>query len=221
VARTVTSDADGGYVITNLATGPYHVEASKEGFSRAVQAGIVLQVNSDPLVEIALKIGAVTEQVNVEANVTQVETRSSTVGTVMENQRIVELPLNGRDVTSLITLSGGAVAMGTARVGMGGSGINIPPLLQVAGGLGYATSYTLDGANHMNMNSGSAIVMPFPDALQEFKVDTSGAASTGSRSSGVAAVTSRAPTVFTATCSSSCERRSECPHQYFLPSRAR
>jgi len=189
VARSINSGADGGYIFTNLATGTYQVEVSKEGFSTAVQGGIVLQVNSDPLVDIALKIGAVTEQVNVEANAAQVETRNSTVGTVIENQRILELPLNGRDVTSLITLAGGAVSMGTARVGMGGSGINIPPLLQIAGGLGYATSYTLDGANHMNMNSGSAVVMPFPDALQEFKVDTSGASIDQGRSSGVAAVT--------------------------------
>ena len=96
VSRTVASGADGSYVFASLPTGPYQIEASKEGFSKAIETGIVLQVNSDPLVEIALKVGAVTEQVNVEANATQVETRSSTVGQVVGTKQVAELPLLGR-----------------------------------------------------------------------------------------------------------------------------
>jgi len=188
VSRTVNSGADGGYVFTNMPTGPYQIEVTKQGFSKAVQTGIALQVNTDPLVEIALKVGAVTEQVNVEANASQVETRNSTVGQVIENQRIIDLPLNGRNVTDLITLSGAAVQVGTTRQSMGG-GVNPTPLLQVAGGLAYATAYSLDGANHLNPNSGGAMPMPFPDALLEFKVDTSGASVDIGRSASVSAVT--------------------------------
>ena len=66
--RSVTSEADGSYVLTNLPLGRYRLDVSKAGFSTAVEGGIVLQVNSDPAVAISLKIGAVTEQVNVEAN---------------------------------------------------------------------------------------------------------------------------------------------------------
>lgn len=108
-ARTVVTGADGGYVIPALVTGPYRIEVTKEGFSKAIQSGIVLQVNADPLVDISLKLGQVSEQINVEANAGLVETRSSGVGTVVETQRIVELPLNGRQVTDLVTLNGGAV----------------------------------------------------------------------------------------------------------------
>jgi Carboxypeptidase regulatory-like domain len=186
--RTINSEADGSYVLSNLPIGPYHLEVSKEGFNKFVQDGIVLQVNSDPLISASLKVGAVSEQVVVEANATQVETRNSTVGQVIENQRIVDLPLNGRNVTDLIALSGAAVQVGTTRQSMGG-GVNPTPLLQVAGGLAYATAYNLDGANHINPNSGGALPLPFPDALQEFKVDTSGASIDQGKSASVSAVT--------------------------------
>src|SRR5713226_7172665 len=62
VTRTVTSEADGGYTLTNLPIGPYNIEVTKDGFATAVQSGIVLQVNSDPAVPVALKIGAVAER---------------------------------------------------------------------------------------------------------------------------------------------------------------
>lgn len=186
--RVITSEADGSYVLSNLPIGPYRLEVSKEGFNKFVQEGIVLQVNSDPLINPSLKVGAVSEQVVVEANVTQVETRNSTVGAVIDNKRILELPLDGRNVTDLISLSGAAVVVATTRDSMGG-GTNPTPLLQVAGGMVYATSYTLDGANHLNTNSGGALNMPFPDALQEFKVDTSGATVDQGKASAVSAVT--------------------------------
>ena len=82
VIRTATSVSDGTYVLTNLPLGPYQLEVTKEGFSKAVQSGIVLQVNSDPAVTIALKVGAITEQISVEANAALVETRNSGVGAV-------------------------------------------------------------------------------------------------------------------------------------------
>jgi hypothetical protein len=100
--------ADGGYLLTNLPLGPYRLEVAKEGFTKAVESGIELQVNADPAVDVALKVGAVTEQVNVEANAALVETRSSGVGAVIENQRILELPLNGRNTADLILLAGAA-----------------------------------------------------------------------------------------------------------------
>jgi Carboxypeptidase regulatory-like domain len=193
--RTANSSADGGYVLSNLPIGPYRLEVTKEGFNKFLQEGIVLQVNSDPLIDPALKVGAVSQQVVVEANVSQVETRSSTVGQVIENQRILELPLNGRNVTDLISLAGAAVQVGTTRASMGG-GVNPTPLLQVGGGLAYAVAYNLDGTDHMNPNSGGAMPLPFPDALQEFKVDTSGASIDQGKSAGVSAVTKSGTNAF-------------------------
>jgi len=108
IARSAVTNETGSYVLPNLAIGPYRLEAALPGFRTFVQTGIVLQVNSNPVINPALEVGQVSEQVEVQANAALVETRSQGVGSVMENQRILELPLNGRQVTDLIELSGAA-----------------------------------------------------------------------------------------------------------------
>lgn len=85
--RTVVSAADGGYVLANLAIGPYTLEVTKEGFNTFVQSGIVLQVDSNPTLDVSLKVGSVNEQVQVQAEAGQVETHSTGVGNVVDNQR--------------------------------------------------------------------------------------------------------------------------------------
>src|SRR5262249_32137569 len=87
VSRTSVTNETGSYVLPNLATGPYRLEISLPGFRSFVQTGIVLQVNSNPTINVALQVGQVSEQIEVQANVAQVETRSTTVGQVMENER--------------------------------------------------------------------------------------------------------------------------------------
>jgi Carboxypeptidase regulatory-like domain len=184
VSRTTVTNETGSYVLPNLLIGPYKLEAQLPGFRAFIQTGIILQVNQSPVVNPVLEVGQVSEQVEVQANAALVETRSSSVGQVVENQRILELPLNGRQVTDLITLSGGAVSLGTGRnTGLGA------PTLQIAGGLGYGIGYSLDGAAHSNLDYGGPLPLPFPDALQEFKVDTSGVSAEQGRSAGVSAVT--------------------------------
>src|SRR5208283_2845070 len=89
-----------------LPVGPYVVEVSKEGFSKYVQSGIVLQVDSNPTIDAALKVGSVSDQITVEADATMVETHSTGVGQVVDAQRVVEMPLNGRNATELIFLAG-------------------------------------------------------------------------------------------------------------------
>ncbi|HJT89297.1 MAG TPA: carboxypeptidase-like regulatory domain-containing protein, partial [Bryobacteraceae bacterium] len=106
LVRNAVSGQDGSYVLPNLPIGPYALEISKSGFSKYVQTGIVLQVDANPTVDAVLKVGAVTEQVMVQADASLVEAHSSGVGTVVDNQRVVEMPLNGRNVTELIFLAG-------------------------------------------------------------------------------------------------------------------
>jgi len=174
LSRTVNSGADGGYVLTNLPLGPYQIEVSKEGFTKYVQSGITLQVNSDPAIEAVLKVGSVSEQVVVEANATQVETRSSGIGEVVQTQRIVDLPLNGRNVTDLITLAGASVNFGNIRSSFFANLPMISIAGQAASGEPIGTEYTLDGANHINYLTGTTMPIAFPDAVQEFKVESSG-----------------------------------------------
>ena len=105
-SRTAVSNAAGGYTIPNLPVGPYQLKVTKDGFKSFTQSGIVLQVNSNPEINVTLDVGAVTEQVSVTAGVAGVETISNGIGQVIDQQRVVELPLNGRVATELIFLSG-------------------------------------------------------------------------------------------------------------------
>ena len=174
--RTATSGADGAYVFPNLPIGPYMLEVTKAGFSKFVQSGIVLQVDSNPTVDATLMVGAVTEQVTVQADAALVETHSTGVGTVVDQQRVVELPLNGRNPTELIFLAGMANVgnPGAAAVGTISSVRNYPTVVvSVAGGIGNGNTYLLDGANHNDAINNLNLPLPFPDALQEFKVETS------------------------------------------------
>jgi len=167
--RSVVTDDTGYYVLTNLPLGPYKLEATKMGFRTYVQTGMQLQVGTAPEIPVTLNIGQVSESVSVEANTTLIETRSASVGVVIENQRILELPLNGRQPTDLITLSGASVQTGTSP----GYGMRTGALISVAGGGIEGVQYNLDGAPHLNMLDGTGMPLPFPDALQEFKVSTS------------------------------------------------
>jgi hypothetical protein len=181
ISRSTVSNETGAYLMPNVIIGPYRIEAALPGFRTSVQTGIVLQVNDDVVINPVLEIGQVSEQVEVTANAAQVETRSTAVGQVMENTRILELPLNGRQVTDLITLSGAAVQTGV------GSNQSMPGgvLISIAGGLSLGVGYYLDGAMHSDPYEGANHPMPFPDALQEFKVEASGlAANSGMRSGG-------------------------------------
>src|SRR3984893_4608075 len=185
--RTTISGAAGAYVLANLPTGPYRLEVSKPGFARYVQSGIVLEVSSNPTIDVALKVGAVTEQVLVEANAAQVETQATGVGQVIDNQRVLELPLNARNSQQLILIAGAAVAGGTQSTTRGYP----TQLISVGGGLNNGLTYVLDGATHNEPYINAGLPLPFPDALQEFKVETSSApAQYGQHSAGaVEAVT--------------------------------
>jgi hypothetical protein len=172
VLRTAVSGSTGDYVLPTLPIGPWRLEVSKQGFSTYIQTGIVLQVGTNPTVDAALKIGAVSEQVSVEANAALVETQATGVGQVIENQRILELPLNGRNAAELVQLTAGAVLQGvsSSRSFQGQSG---GEAIAVAGGTSFGTTYLLDGAFHNNPYDNLNLPLPFPDALQEFKVEAS------------------------------------------------
>jgi Carboxypeptidase regulatory-like domain len=172
--RATVTNENGAYTLPNLPIGPYMLEASLPGFRAYVQTGIILQVNDSAAINVTLEIGQISEQVEVQANATLVETQSTGVGRVIDNQRVLELPLNGRQATELIFLSG----MATPGTGATSTTTRNYPTIQVAvaGGLATGVAYNLDGANINDPYNGLNLPIPFPDALQEFKVETSGLA---------------------------------------------
>ncbi len=162
-------------MLPNLPIGPYRLEVKKDGFNTFVQSGIVLQVASNPTIDASLKIGAVTDQILVEAAAEMVETHSNGVGQVVDQQRVVDLPLNGRQATQLITLAGAAITVPTANLGQLSSGKNYPneAVISIAGGMANGLTYLMDGGTFNDPFNNENLPFPFPDALQEFKVETS------------------------------------------------
>src|SRR5215467_12166700 len=171
LVRTTASGPDGSYVFTNLPVGPYLLEVAKEGFSKYVQSGIVLQVNSNPTIDALLRVGAVVEQIVVEAGAAMVETRSTGIGQVVDNQRVLEMPLNGRNPIELVFLAGMASYPGNGAINTVRDYPTV--VVSVAGGQGNGLTYLLDGANYQDPYNNLSLPLPFPDALQEFKVETS------------------------------------------------
>jgi hypothetical protein len=186
VSRMTITNETGYYVLPNLPLGPYRLEASLPGFRTYVQTGIVLQVNSNPSINVVLQVGQVSEQVEVQANASLVETRTLSVGQVMETARIMELPLNGRNAQELVLLQGGAAQVNPAGgYTFGANRITI----STAGSLGLSMEYTLDGIRHIDAYDGVPLPLPFPDALAEFKTEIGGMSAQQARGSQVSAVT--------------------------------
>ena len=169
--RSVVSGETGRYVFFNLPLGPYMLEVTQPGFTSYVQTGIVLQVDSNLTIDVPLKVGAVGEELTVEASLAQVETRSTSVGQIVDNLRVAEMPLNGRNPIELVFLAGMASSPGNAQIN---TVRNYPTMVvSVAGAQANSVSYQLDGTIYQDPYNNLSLPLPFPDALQEFKVETS------------------------------------------------
>src|SRR5688572_9749601 len=127
LARTAVTDENGAYLLSNLPTGPYRLEVALQGFRTYVQTGIVLQVGATPTINAALELGSLEETVTVEAAAPLVDVRSAAISAVVENERILELPLDGRNPASLVLMVGAAVqtATATSRSAPGGVRISV------------------------------------------------------------------------------------------------
>ncbi|MCC6391494.1 MAG: carboxypeptidase regulatory-like domain-containing protein [Bryobacterales bacterium] len=171
-ARNVTTDAQGRYTLPNLPVGPYRLTVSAAGFKSYTQSGITLQVGNNVQIDVHMQLGAIAERVEVSAQASMVETRDNTVSQVIDEKRIVDLPLNGRQPTQLILLSGAALTTpgGDLR---GSKNFYSSTTISVAGGQGNAVNYLLDGGDNNDSFTNVNLPMPFPDALQEFSVQTS------------------------------------------------
>jgi hypothetical protein len=174
-ARTGASSGDGSYVLPNLPIGPYSLEVTAPAFNNYVQSGIILQVGNNVQINVALQVGAVNQEMRVSANAAMVETQDTTVSEVVDQRRIIDLPLNGRQATDLILLSGGATVAPNApgRVATTHDYVSTSPV-SVSGGQENGNNYLLDGGDNNDSHSNVNLPFPFPDALQEFSVQTNG-----------------------------------------------
>jgi len=181
IVHTVRSDGAGAYTIPSLPIGNYQLQVKKQGFSTYVQDGITLAVNSNPQINVGLQVGLVTQEVEVQANAAMVESQSTAVSQVINPQQVIDLPLNGRQPTDLIALSGAAVTAvstntsssiaSTSAIGT----LDYPSAVaySIAGSQINSTNYYLDGGQHLDYRTNIGLPLPFPDALSEFSLATS------------------------------------------------
>jgi hypothetical protein len=173
--HTATSDATGSYTLPNLPVGRYRMEVKATGFKDYVQTGLELVVNNNIQVNAAMQVGSASERIEVSATASMVETKENSISNLVDQQRISELPLNGRQVTDLIYTVGAAVPADSGDTGS--KTFWNATRISIAGGQGNGTAYLLDGADATDAMSNVNMPFPFPDALQEFSIETSAVSS--------------------------------------------
>jgi hypothetical protein len=188
VQTKVVSNATGGYVFPALPPTKYDLTVSGHGFASTTQEDIVLQADQALTVNFSLTIGAATSTVTVTSQVPQVDTTTGTISQVIDTARVNELPLNGRNAAQLTTLTAGVnVAPNINGIDQGNTKTFPAAVLITANGARTNMSnYLLDGANNVDEYTNVNAPFPFPDALQEFSVQTSNyAAEYGQNAGGV------------------------------------
>jgi hypothetical protein len=193
-SRSTTTGEAGQFVFPSLRPTQYELSAEASGFRQFRRSGIQLDASQSLTVNLELQVGAVTETVDVVGNAIQVNTTTAELSEVVDQSRIIELPLNGRDAAKLATLVTGTVL----RAVSGESAKAIPGALELsANGTpdGLQTSYKLDGANNTDIYFQRNNSFPFPDALQEFSIQTSNySATTGGNAGAMVNVVTRSGT---------------------------
>jgi hypothetical protein len=179
IIRDTTADSAGFYTVPNLIPGPYEVKVTAKGFSTAVQSNLTLAVGAQQQLNISLKVGETTSTVQVTEAPPQIELTSSALSGQIQAQEVRELPLNGRDWTSLATLSPGVNALETQQPFEAGAlrgNRGFGAQLTISGGRPTQNNYRLDGLSindYGNAGPGSVIGGNLGvDAIQEFSVIT-------------------------------------------------
>ncbi len=173
--QTAKSDASGAFLFPTLPVGTYELRVEKEGFSSYTQSGIQLTVNQVANQTITLRVGQTTEQITVDANSEMVVTKTAANGQLIDEKRVVDLPLNGRGAQALVFLAAGTVNLTGRYCGVDCHG-GVYPGEQVAGvnGAGSAqVNYQLDATDHNDSYINMNLPFPNPDAVQEFNLQSS------------------------------------------------
>jgi hypothetical protein len=176
--HTMSTDASGNYTFVNLFPGRYRIEGEKSGFKKFVREPIIVQIESGLKVDISLQIGAQTETVEVTGEAPLLQTQTNSLGQVVEQRSVTELPLNGRNPLALVGLVPGVVPQGQPSAGNSSMsnpvGANPFALgdFQVGGGMAGQSQILIDGVPTNGAYLNVVTVIPTQDAIEEFKVQT-------------------------------------------------
>ncbi len=175
---TTESSATGRFNFPRLPVGAYKISVTRAGFRTFISEAFQLEANQNREITATLDVGATSETVTVTGAVSQVDTVAATIRQVVDEKRITELPLNGRNPMQLVLLVPGAVSA------PGGGTLNRNDAISVNGGRGTATNYMLDGGDNNDPQQNVGAVLPNPDALEEFSVLTNNYSAEYGRNSG-------------------------------------
>jgi len=181
--RTVSSEA-GTYVVPLLPPGRYRISVQSDGFKPIDRQGISLAVDQVARIDFAMEVGQMTESVSVTAETPRIDQETSSLGQVIENKRIVEMPLNGRNVMSLIQLTAGVTPQAGINAGFADPAGFVTSNVAIGGGRGSMNQLLFDGANNAAPERQEIAVSPSVDAVAEFKVYTNGAPAEFGRTTG-------------------------------------
>ncbi len=184
---TTTSNEEGFLSFTNLKPGLYAVTVAAQGFHRLVREGIRLATGERVNVNLTLKVGSVADVITIAADASLLRTEQASLGQVIDNRKIVSLPLNGRNFLSLVSLSAGVAAPPRTS-----EGVSFP---RINGGRPRVNEYLFDGISVLQPEPGQIAFFPIIEAVQEFKVEiNSPSAEFGRFNGGVVNLTTKSGT---------------------------
>ncbi|WP_321477961.1 TonB-dependent receptor [uncultured Paludibaculum sp.] len=197
VPRAVESNVSGVFVAANLNPGRYQVKVRKQGFQESVVSDVTLDVNQRATLNFKLTLGAVSDSVQVSAEAASLEASNAQLGTVITQEKITDLPLNGRNFTQLLTLTPGATPVSVGQNSGGGQVQRVGTIVfpAINGQSNRSNSFTLDGVYNNAPWMGTYALAPNVDALTQFKVQShSDQAEFGGVSGGVVNILTRGGT---------------------------
>lgn len=183
IEHVATTETNGHYLVPGLPVAAYRLEAEASGFKNFKQTNIVLHVGDNREIDIKLELGDKSETVNVVGGANLIQTEQTSISQIISQKNIIELPLNGRQPTQLVLISGAAVVTPAGDMS-GTKNYFSSTTISVAGGQGNGTNYLLDGGDNVDTMTNTNLPFPFPDALQEFGVDTNALPARNGRQAG-------------------------------------
>lgn len=170
--RTAQTDSSGGYQFVNLVPGQYRVEVENSGFRRFAREPITVEVQSTVRIDVAMQVGDVNQTVEVTGQTPLLQTENASLGQVVEQRKVLEMPLNGRNVFSLVALVPGVVPGGQSGTTPTGQNPFAWANFQIGGGQANQSASYIDGAPNNASYVNLTALVPTQDAVQEFKVQT-------------------------------------------------
>lgn len=171
--RTVTTNADGQYSAPSIPTGAYTITVEHPGFQRLRRGGVQLTAADQATVDLQLSVGDVQQTVEITATAPLIQSQNAAVSSLVTNQQMVEMPLNGRTFTSLVLLGPGAYAGSSANLRTSPYAMRGDANISVNGSSPQNNSYLIDGMVNRNLWLNTLIMVPTIDSVQEFRTLTS------------------------------------------------